>query len=1093
MIEEVQPESFFYKYYYKYFLWNEGLINHYFSPENKEILLYADKSLMKTIGQKVGIVADDYKEDFLSSVECFCANYNKYICPQNDPNWDKVCGHNDCKYNTNIYCLKANRRDDVLAVANHIYSSDIKYYSKYETAEGSIKIETSEDKKPIIHKLPYFAIVIYVIMKFDNGNTQEWCNVGDGISQKSREYIKELWRRISNYDGRFDPNASAYDNTNYEFEDYAGRILYHLPLSASTRNKIQDAIYKSSVWKSIDSKSFFDILGLIMQSLKDVKANDELKEILLKCFSSNDYKGIAIRKIQSVIDEFDIDAYEGKIAERSTCSDYSQTEISGEFALGLYFPVNEVENNSIVLLTTVQQHVEANNFIIEKGLSGTLAGYNTSFVKYGNSKSVSLKDYSIKTNTCNIKPLPCGDVIFFYNYDESLFIQTREIHGAKSYIIAVRDRSVEKFLSWCKDNCNKVGDPWPTDDTKDLFGSEWIIYYHDGKLNGQYYQKEQTDNNTTDESAIVVMIGGIKKSSDTYFINALPYFEIPQKYMINKVNLYLNYNGKVYSDYGKKISGRKLIVDFKGMPIRTNETGYVDICLECDASNKFIFSIKVCGQAIQYDTDTFYHYDRFGRICDHEEYFDDEVRNNKVTGLFPILSKERFDSITDDFYSINLLAACCFNNDTSEITRDKFRKCISYAATLLNVDIQRNGFISNVKKELTYAGILNTNYLTGNCQAIEPFFTRVPFSVYQTNGSQLFMLSGCYTRAFIADLFDYCTDNGIEMYLVRGKEHDNENKLLPPIILLSHKFNPNDFRERYSHMFSVLDDYDFALSLLYRIPEYDSIRSLFKFEHNDSVIPLLDEPLTDSFPRIRTMGEGYQKRWFVEKQNNMLSEIAKGLVAWANIYCHHEQCVPMVIKNRDNSVFLPSTLYLPNYVQRALYLMNLGLPEKHKVFVCGIGGNSYYIVMNKYKLNSPERCKVLASKITGEMAENKSLVRDNLNTDYKMEYWKQKINGNRYSAKYLVLYEKKSQDILAVAYKQNVYVNCSNSFRKVESDSINNTISFLVKESWSFSDQKSIGYSKQGGLIFEKKFDITNDIVELPNKNDFDIETIQIV
>ena len=231
------------KKYFKYFLWNNGLIDFYFSREKKEIRLYADKKLLEFIGQKEGIITENYMEDFLSCVEDFCSDYNKYICLKNDPNSDKVCAHNDCKYHSNIFCLKKNRRDDVLAVANHIYTSKIKFFSKFETEDGSIKIRMSEDRKAIIHKLPFFAIVVYVIIKFDNGITQEWRNVGDGISVVSRTFIKELWNLIHDFDERFDKDASVYDRTNSENEDYAGRILYHLPLSASTRNKIKDAIY----------------------------------------------------------------------------------------------------------------------------------------------------------------------------------------------------------------------------------------------------------------------------------------------------------------------------------------------------------------------------------------------------------------------------------------------------------------------------------------------------------------------------------------------------------------------------------------------------------------------------------------------------------------------------------------------------------------------------------------------------------------------------------------------------------------------------------------------------------------------------------
>lgn len=407
-------DRFFYKNYYEYFLWNNGLIEHFFKKGKSEILLHIDKQLLEEIGKSKGIEADDYQKEFISSVEKFCAHYNRYICTKNDPNENNVCCHSDCRYYSNIFCLKNNRRSDVLAVANHIYSKGIKYFDKYEDGEGSIKIHVSENNKPLVHNMPFFAIIIYVILKFDNGKTQEWNNVGQNISLISRTFIPELWEKINLFDNRFDKDASVYDHSNSEYGDYAGRILYHLPLSASTRNKIQDAIYKSSIWKLVDSKSFVDIIGLIINSLKDIDANKELKNILLNCCSSNDYKGISARKIQSVIDNFDIDAYESNLAQRKDTKDYKETIVNGEFALGVYIPDDEEQTNSIVLLTTVQQYVNEGGFCINEGKSGTLAGYNTSFVKLQNqSEKIELKDYALKKNCYHITPLPTENVIFF--------------------------------------------------------------------------------------------------------------------------------------------------------------------------------------------------------------------------------------------------------------------------------------------------------------------------------------------------------------------------------------------------------------------------------------------------------------------------------------------------------------------------------------------------------------------------------------------------------------------------------------------------------------------------------------------------------
>lgn len=1097
-------DSFFYNNYYKYFLWNNGLLEHFFKEGKSEILFHVDRQLLEEIGKLKDIETDDYKEDFISSVEHFCVHYNRYVCTKREPNGDNVCSHSDCKYYSNIFCLKNNRRSDVLAVANHIYTKDIKYFDRYEAEDGSIKIRISEDRKALVHAMPYFAIVIYVILKFDNGDTQKWANVGDSISAGSRTFIPELWDLINQHNNRFDKDASVYDRSNSEYGDYAGRILYHLPLSASTRNKIQDAIYKSSAWKLIDSKTFLEIIGLIMNSLKDVRANEELRNILLKCYSANDYKGISARKVQAVIDDFDIDAYESKIAERRQVSEYNQTIVSGEFALGIYFPNDDEDTeNSIVLLTTVQQSVNEKEFDIKEGKSGTLAGYNTSFVKINKQTNIELKDYALKTNKYNIVPLSTEDVIFFYEYDDSLFIQTKEIKPSKSYIIAVRKGKEYAFEKWRANNNNSV-EQWPNEDTRDLFGSDWTIYFTENRLNGQYYKKDEAKTIEQQGSSAIVMKGGIKKSNGAYFINALPYFEIPTTIKPDEIQVFLNLNGVYDEDkYTYGVIDNKIILDIKEMPIGSSEVAYVDICLEYKG-NDYCYSINVCGQSICYNPLYTYKYNQFGILtnADNEyslsgNHIDKKYQSERIQGLFQI-NKEDFSHITDDLYFINLLAACCYDSESSEITHAKFRKCVSYAATRLNIDIQKEGFISNTKRLLGKAGIMHLDYSTSKCQAIAPSFMRVPFSLHLASGSQLLMLGGCYTRSFIADLIDYCNDHNVRIFSINGKRQSDEERLLPPIILVGHNFSPSDFSKEYNQQCDILDDNDFALSLLNMVPTYNEISSQFHFEQNDSYefLPRLEPTSVTSLPRIRSMrSTSTQRVRYIEKANNVFAEIKNGMTAWASVYCHHEQNTPMVITQRDHSVYLPTTLLLPNYIERALYLMNLGLPVTRKVFVCGASTDSYYSLLNQYKLHNETRCNVLANKLAAiENSNTNNLARKGVQTRHKMEFYKSALNGGKYREMYMILRDHNSTDILAVAHRHKVYLNCQGSFIKLDVNNVNVAMTFLIQDRWMFGNgRKSIGYSKGGGQSFETVFRLTDESIELPDFTKFIKETILII
>lgn len=1067
--------------YVPYFKWNEAFVDYFFNSHKKgEILLYVDESILEKVGNSIGIThqtADEYKNDFQGIVVEFCKTF----------------------YGTK----------NILHVASQM-KDDGRFYAMNQERRIERDVLTGNPK---IYDLPYLNIIIYILLTLDNGKTQQWANVHRALNLESisHDAIQTLWPAIHEFttthelNGQFDENASVLDQENRQNQDHIGRLKYHLPLPSSTRNRINAAIYKTGVWKVLESLSLSEIISRILRSFRD-EENDPhyrtINNIMLGTFSNNDASGVSLRKLESVIENFDIEEYKQGIENERQNRDYSRTLISGEFALGIHFPAdNAQEDNSIVLLTTVQQQLEGNGFLISEGGSGTFAGYNTEFVRVNNTASVNLQEYSLTIrNNCRITPLPLNDVIFFYEYDEHLYIQTRYIRPSHSYFVAVRRGVEEQFEAWCTENQN-VLDKLAHDDTSDFFGDGWIIYYTTNVLNGQYYTIEDTARSDYDVST-VIMKGGIKKSTDTYFINALPYLEVPAKYNCEDLNIYVNLNGAIFEDYTKHIIDNKIILDVPQMPIDSDEIAYMDIGVECDKEAIATYSINVCGQSIDYNKEFLYKYNRFG-IKDDAEYsysandIDEHYMSNRVWGHFS-LTKDDFTEISEEFYFTNLLAACCFAHESSEITHDRLRKCISYAATRLNIDIQREGFIKNAKNALNKAGLLQIDYTSNKCQAIPPSFMKVPYSVYQSDGTQLIMLSGCYTRAFLADLRDYCEQKNVKIYSIKNESDKDEERLIPPVILLGHNFNPNDFCDQYGHTCNVVLDHDFALSLLNVMPSYDAINSKFEFVHNDSDIFLssLEASKSVCMPRLRSMRTvANLKQWYIEKSNNYFAVIPQGHMAWASMYCLHEQGSSMIVyseKEKSAYAYISNSLILPNYVYRALYMMNLGLPEQRKVFMCDNPDSNYYSIMSYYHLNSNERREVLVSKLTGNEA---GIARQCVNPrGFEMEFWKSKMNGRKQSKRYLVLYN--DNNVLAIATDGKVYLNCLGVYHRIKSeDSINKILSFLIKEGWNYLyNRTAIGYSRKGGNEITKVYDISpTELIELPEKEKFNIDKIEII
>lgn len=1071
------------KAYVPYFKWNEAFVNYFFKTHKTgEILLYVDETILEKVGNSIGIThqtADEYKNDFQSKVVEFC---NAFY-----------------------------RTKNILHVANQM-KDDGKFYAMNEDRRIEIEVVS---KKAKVYDLPFLNIIIYILLNLDNGETQQWANVHKALNLESisHDAIQTLWPAIHEFttthklNGQFDENASVLDQENRQNQDHIGRLKYHLPLPSSTRNRIYAAIYKTGVWKVLDSLTFPELISRILRSFKDGTEDPHyrtINKIMLGTFSNNDASGVSLRKLESVVDNFDIEEYELNLIDNRRSVDYRKTRISGEFALGIYLPNdNEQKENSIVLLTTVQQSINEKGFCIKEGESDTWAGYNTTFVKFEKHFNIELRDYALKTNKYNIVPIPTEDVVFFYEYYDNLFIQSREIRPSKSYYVAVRCGTEEQFEAWCTENQN-VLDKLAHDDTSDLFGNDWTIYYTENSLNGQYYSREVDAREEPDISTVIIKGGIFKKKPDTYFINALPYLEVPAKYNCEDLKIYVNLNGAIFEDYTKHIIDNIIILDVPQMPIDSDEIAYMDIGVECGKETIATYSINVCGQSIDYNKEFLYKYNRFGIKEDaeysysandiDEHYISNRVWDSPTWKRHFSLIKDDFTEISEEFYFTNLLAACCFANEFSEITHDRLRKCVSYAATRLNIDIQREGFIKNVKFALSKAGLVQIDYASNKCQAIPPSFMKVPYSVCHADGTQLIMLSGCYTRAFLADLRDYCEQENVKIYLIKNESDKDEERLIPPVVLLGHNFNPNDFCDQYGHTCDVVLDHDFALSLLNVMPSYDAINSKFEFVQNDSNTfqGRLDTATSACMPRLRSMRTiANLKQWYIEKSNNYFAEIPQGYIAWASMYCLHEQNSPMLVYG-EKSVYLSNSLMLPNYVQRALYLMNLGLPEQRKVFMCDNPDSNYFSIMSYYHLNSNERREVLVSKITGNEAGIARKCVDSKGLE--MEFWRSRINVRKQSERYLVLYS--DNVVLAIATDGKVYLNCLGVYHRINSEhSMNKILSFLIKEKWNYLyDRTAIGYSRKGGNEITKVYDISpTELIELPEKERFNIDKIEII
>lgn len=1186
-------DTLFYKSYYKYFRWNKGLIEHYLSDKrsHEDIKLYVDAEVLARIGlrMKIGDYSDDkeYVEDFMESVEAFCNYYNKYNnygCPLPLPEDPKVlnregrekaakarvkCPKTQCKKESCVLmkCIERDgksgfdfARPDFLAVAKHISCKEcvlckaickesdefndenkekclnegIAYYHKYYDQSGNIKIKMDNGKAEKFD-LPFFAIVVYIILRFDEQEILKWNNLTDRTYEKqvvdendqltpksyksylriangSRPYINDLWAKIYCYNKRFNKDAVIYDS-----EPYASRIKYHTPLSSPLRRRINDAIYLSGIWNSYDTLSFQEQLSRIREQIPD---NSELSRILKECFANAGYKDIYKNRIKDLLERFDIDEYRNGLEERKRKNQPLPVLQKGRFALAIFCPTIESgKKNEIRLYTDITEKMTIGDYEIPDQ-TFSLYGYNGTPVKCKGNTSVGIKDHSFKNKKNGIKIEAVShnyDVMFFYTRDEDyetqLYFQTEELVPAKSYFVVVNDDETVKqtFEKWCEENGNNP-QIQEKEYTAPLFGNDWIVYYKEGNWNGQYHQSEEDINgeiNNKDEETIEYH-GGIKNSDGNYFINSLPYFEIPEKYEIDQLKVYLIFDYYESTrpaeerEYRILHNDRRLIIDL----LDTSSLGSEFRCvvgLEYDKKSVYSFDFKVNGQDISFQQEKLCKFNKWGNIASSDDWvisgnkFAGGVAKN-VEGGYLISGLERLTQVPENAYLINLLSAFCYDKGKekgkAEMRPEDFKKCISYATTRFkNVEEVSIDLIENA---LVTAGFINIDYSRNpkRYQIVPPAFTRVPYA-YKKSGDihQLYMLTGAYTKTFLDDLIYYCQTNGIGIYY---KAHQRKNSgaidnLIPSPILLEYDFKPADFLVGHPHHCDVFEKQDLAYSLLSNVVSAKEVFNSYRFQQYDDCdfLLYLDETKDMGFPRIRKdKNSSYNKNWYLEKESKYFCKIDRSLLEWAYLYCYLRRFnVLMVVdKNRRNTIYLPHSLQLPWLVRRSLYMMNMGLPEIVNSFVCSSGREDVsFQKMDKYVLASDDRTDLVAKVLIND----ESKVRESFeNRNLKLEFWQPK---QKLGKCYLVL-KGTSDSIIAVACKMNsiwcVFVNDRGELRETEG-TVNEVFSYLIEKEWQFNpvDNPQTLHTSVGirnNYVYTPVFKILTESIDFPDKNDFD-------
>lgn len=443
-----------------------------------------------------------------------------------------------------------------------------------------------------------------------------------------------------------------------------------------------------------------------------------------------------------------------------------------------------------------------------------------------------------------------------------------------------------------------------------------------------------------------------------------------------------------------------------------------------------------------------------------------------------------------------------------KITRQRLEKCIKYSSTRLNIQSNEDGFTTKAISLLVNSGYIAADYRTSHYQAIPPAFTKIPRSFHAGSTSQVWMLTGVYTKKFMKDLEDFCTKNAdnsersvpISLKYKYSKKLDNSRgslKLLPPIILLDGNFDPEKFKQRFPHDFDIIKKYDQALdllSLVSPISEYEDTMVTIPRDRVD--VSRFVRPKSQEFPRVREDNPyDYNNHIYIEKSEK--GDLFKPSISekWNELFCYYKRNKPYIIKGTQH-IYLPEDLRLPSIIQRSLFIMNVGLPAYKKVFICDNPSKMLYTSVRSYKVNDA-RLQVVYEKLTGNRdVTNNPFIREkvtssrnnrNENWTFQIKLWNKndkeelnKIIPDRILVLEYVNYRYNTSGIIAASslfknkkgHIQSTYVMKEGRLIEVTSG-CNEIMSFIIKHPyWQYKDLHFAEHPAEFALPSRDLYDI---------------------
>lgn len=1056
--------------------WNKALFSYFFNngdSEEDEVSLYIDRKKLEEIGSANGLGGYD---EFMSLImlpeeerkALYCTLRQKFIGTSRPQSLNRI-------YNsTNLFDFATIFIDEG-------------FYNYLDC--------------------PFLIYIVFIIVMASECGRENRRGLGNYITEQLKAHFpghtnhRKGWEDLFNELAKRHPRFSARKLTEHP---YVGLIYYQLGLTKSQVNILEKAMYNADLSEDLPYNNWVDyIVDYVDAPMRALLQRSKGDEILR-------------RRVSDLREHFDPSLYKQKHQDEEILS-------KGHFVLAVYEDNYSEEEDRLVLLTDINNKtISHDNLKITKGTLdrlGEYAEFNVNHVLIGESDKAQMKKYSLKYGENKVTSISLGNIVVFSRCSNNYLIQTNCPQKGKESYILVKSGHEREWEEWLTHHDSpQVEKETNVDRILRIFGRGWNVYTSNeigyvGKIQSPIL------------GSSIKMDGGIKciGKNKVYLRIALPYFEFPEPINKDKLKIYIGIENRALEDgeYTYKIvETNKLVIDLMNTAIgeHSSEIG-ITLEYKIDKAKKLRFheDFAIIGQDVTYSEDDLFKMSMWGSI-----YRDENTPYQKGLKVYNagdpscmptgtrIYQNRSVDLDIHDrrFYMVNLFAAECSMRKGFYISESRLKKCIRYAATRFDIDIASEPtFYTDIKYLLLNSGYMNVDFEHGKYQPVPPAFLKTAMGIeYRQN---LFMLVGSYTQKFLYDLKMYCQDKRVPIYLHTINNGGSKSEdLIPPVILLGNNFDPDDFTNNTDSQYSYYANEDIAITLLNALPSYADYNRTLEYVDPGVFSTPLEEPDSQGFPRIRksrVMGYGSSK--WIEKEENKFHRITIPDMAWANLYCRYKKQKNICTKDIDKLLFL-AKLHLPIMMQRALYILNFGVPQKEKAFICSNddGMNDYYNVIKQYKINDIStlpRISPVIRAITGRSDNEQNIsVRHRITpTRYKLYLWKNKNRSSRNHRSLLVLTDNYGRQVFGIGIKKNktsfnVYLrdrDNDNSYCLVNNEDVNFVFSKFLKSNWADTLVRHIlsNHSRIYKYIGVSIAD--GQRMELPPREEYEIEEIIII